>query len=129
MNRPAKDEVLQRLRAFSADVRNVAMALRDGGVAAEVVDVVDAVTWRATYLSERLLSTGRDDVHPDMANQLIALVRALEATLPSVLDATLSSRLADTAKSMRAFIVTYEPRQTESGRFMFHFEGDEQSSR
>lgn len=125
MDRPDKEEILTRLRSFSSDVKSALDKLRDQGGAAGVIEAIEAVRWRATYLAERLLATtGRDYVHPEMANQLLNVVRLLDDTVASIDNAAISGPLASAAKALRAFVTQYEPKQTESGRFMFRIEGD-----
>ena len=125
MDRPTKDEVLHQLRAFGIEVRRSCEKADADGVAREVVEIMDAAVWRATYLAERLLATtGRDYVSPDMANQMFALSRSLEAAVPSIGDPVLSAAIGSAAESLRSFVSRYQPKQTESGKFVFPLEGD-----
>jgi hypothetical protein len=126
MNRPTKNDVVERLRWFTGEVRKCRDSATRAHAPAAVIEVLDAVGARATYLSERLLvTTGRDYVAPDMANQLFALSRSLEATIPSVEDRLCSASLSAAAQAMRAFVSKYEPKQADSGKFVFPTEGDE----
>jgi len=84
------------------------------------------VAWKAAYVAERLDVTGHDYVPPDTANKLFDFVSLTKKAAAQTGNVSIAGPLHDVADALYTFVQRFAPRQTDSGKFIFRPDEDDQ---